>query len=155
MVSLVAIAAASFLAVWALEWLLVSRGFAALLPPATLSAVVGLIGAGLPLLAWPIRQRVRADSPAQALDPFYATRVLLLSQASSRAGALLAGGALGVLAFVFSRPVAPGLSVGLCVAAVAGAIVLVTGALVAERWCALPPGHSDVPGHDHREGEPV
>lgn len=153
--TLAATAAVAALVAGALEWVLVSRGFPALIPPPTLSAVAGLIGASLPVLAWPIRERVRADSPARALDPFYATRVLLLAQASSRAAALLAGAAGGVLVFLLTRPVIPAASVGLTIAAAAAAIVLVIGALVAERWCALPPGDSGTAEHNLAEGEPV
>lgn len=153
--ALVATAGVSALVVWTLEWILVSRGFPAVIPPLTLSAVVGLIGVALPAFAWPIRERVRSDFPTRSLDPFYATRVLLLAQASSRAAALLSGAAVGVLIFVLSRPVIHNASVGLTFAAVAGAIVLVIGALVAERWCTLPPGDSRAADHDVAEGEPV
>jgi len=140
---------------WGLEWVVVSRGFAAVIPPATWSAALAIIGLALVGLAWPIRKRVRSAKRGPAPDPFYATRVVVLAQASSRAGAGLAGAAAGILIFVLGRPVVASSSVGLTVWAVAGAIVLVAGALVAERWCTLPPEDSTRRAAGAAEGEPV
>lgn len=140
---------------WGLEWLVVSRGFAAVIPPATWSAALAIIGLALVGLAWPIRKRVRLAKRGPAPDPFYSTRVVVLAQASSRAGAGLAGAAAGILVFLLGRPVLASSSVGLTAWALIGAIVLVVGALVAERWCTLPPEGSAQQAAGAPEGEPV
>jgi hypothetical protein len=124
---------------WLLESMLVSLGSATLVPPFTLGAVLGLIGVLIVLLAIPVFRVVR-KAPGAQVDPFYATRVVLLAKASSLAGALASGIAIALLVFVLTRSVLPaGGSVIMIVVTVVGAIVLLVGGLVAEKMCTLPP----------------
>ena len=81
-----------------------------------------------------------AETRAPRVDPARAVRVLALAKASSHAAALMGGFVLGVLAFVMTRPVVVDALVRDVVLAVAGAAVLLVAGLVAESWCALPPG---------------
>jgi len=139
---------------WSIEWVLVSRGLPAVIPPVSWSLGLWLIAAVIVALAWPIRTRSQTQGSAGLLDPFYATRVLLLAKASSLTGAVLSGAALGVVLFVATRPVVSDSSLWLGVAAMLGAIVLVVAGLVAEKWCTLPPDSTDTEGIALPEGEP-
>ncbi|MEX1079844.1 MAG: DUF3180 domain-containing protein [Homoserinimonas sp.] len=119
-------------------------------PPLTLAiglALIGLVDIGL---AWPIRKV--ANGTARALvDPFYATRVVVLAKASAIAGALLAGAAAGFSAYLLSRSVTPVGSIGFFISMFAGAIVLMVCGLVAEHMCKLPPDD----GEDNQDKKPA
>jgi hypothetical protein len=107
-------------------------------PPLTLAIGLSLIGLVDIVLAWPIR-KVAKGTATTRVDPFYATRVVVLAKASSIAGALLAGTAAGFALYLLSRTVAPVGSIGFFVSMFAGAIVLMVCGLVAEHMCRLPP----------------
>jgi hypothetical protein len=124
---------------WLLEMMLVAMGNRAVVPPLTLTVtLIGLAVVAL-ALAWPIRQSVRGKV-RRRVDPFQATRVVVLAKASSLCGALLAGTGLGLLVFLASRPVVASTdALWLAAASAAGALVLMTAGLVAELWCTIPP----------------
>lgn len=138
---------------WAGQWALVSSGNPALIPPVTWGVAVATLGAVILALAWPIRVQVRAQVRISPVDPFYATRVVLLAQAGAVGGAALAGVALGCVVFFLGRPVLSGEGLWLSALAVVGAIVLAVCALIAERWCTLPPDSSDPGTGGVPEGE--
>jgi hypothetical protein len=124
---------------WLLEFGLVALGRAVAIPPVTLGAALGVIGVVIVLLALPVFRVVRKVEGAR-VDPFYATRVVLLAKASSLAGALATGLAVAILVFLLTRSVLPaGGSLAMAVVTVVGAIVLLVGGLVAEWMCTLPP----------------
>ena len=124
---------------WFLQVALVAFGHPALILPITLAVVLALIGTVIIVLAVPIRRVVKGTSKVR-VDPFYATRVVLLAKASSMVGALFVGGATAMVGFLVSRSVVPGVgSVTMSIAAVVGAVVLLVAGLVAEWWCTLPP----------------
>ncbi|PPF53158.1 DUF3180 domain-containing protein [Clavibacter michiganensis] len=136
---------------WFAENALLMSGRALLIPPLTLGATLLIVGIVLLALARPIRRSTLGRTPGR-VDPFRATRVVLLAKASALAGALLTGITGGVLAFVLARPVLPGASsVGLAVAGTVGAVVLLVAGLVAEHWCRVPPDDRD----DSRPGDPA
>ena len=138
---------------WAGQGILVVTGNPALTPPITWGAALAALGAITLALAWPIRSHVRAEKSRGPLDPFYATRVVLLAKAGALAGSTLTGVGFGFLIFFSSRPVilSPALWQG--VVALVGAIVLAVAALIAERWCTLPPDSSENGGESVPEGE--
>ncbi|MGA0847639.1 MAG: DUF3180 domain-containing protein [Pontimonas sp.] len=140
---------------WAGQWILVVTGNPALTPPITWGVALAALGALTLALAWPIRSHVRAEKSRGPLDPFYATRVVLLAKAGALAGSALAGVGLGFLVFFASRPVISSPALWQAVAALAGAIVLAVAALIAERWCTLPPDSSENGGDAVPEGETV
>jgi hypothetical protein len=124
---------------WFVELSLVVSGKPAVIPPVTLGAALVLIGILIVVLALPVFRVVR-KVPGAEVDPFYATRVVLLAKASSMSGSLVAGFGLAVLAFLLSRSVLPaGGSVAMAVVTAAGAVILLAGGLVAEKMCTLPP----------------
>lgn len=124
---------------WLLEAMLVASGRPTHVPPLSLAVVLAAIGVLMVLLALPVWRVVRRVDGAR-VDPFYATRVVLLAKASSLTGALMAGFAAAVLLFLVTRPVQPaGGALVLAGACAVGAVVLVAGGLVAERMCTLPP----------------
>ena len=138
---------------WAGQWLLVISGNPALVPPVTWGAALGALGAVLLALAWPIRAHVRGVNKKPPVDPFYATRVVLLAKAGSLAGLALGGLGIGFLIFFASRPVVSSDAVWPSIVAVVGAVVLSMSALIVERWCTLPPDAHESGGDAAPEGE--
>jgi len=120
---------------------LASVGRPIIIPPFTLLVALAAIGVIVVLMAVPISRMVRGNSSSRGpVDPFYATRVVMLAKASALGGALLTGGAIGLLVYLLSRSVAPGVgSLGLTIAALIGAAVLLAGGLLAEFMCRIPP----------------
>lgn len=118
------------------DWVLAMRGLAVIVPPASLAVALVLIGAIVVSLSWPVRRAAKGE---RRIDPFYATRVVVLAKASALAGALLAGASAGILIYLLTRAVVPLGSTLAAGATVVAAVLLVTAALVAEHLCALPP----------------
>ncbi|CAN5241476.1 hypothetical protein BH09ACT6_BH09ACT6_13280 [soil metagenome] len=126
-----------------LEFALAAAGRPVVIPPVTLAIALAAIGIILIVLAVPIR-RLAQGKAAEPVDPFYATRIVMLAKASALGGALITGVGIGVLVYLLTRPVAPALgSVGLAVATIVGAAILLTCGLVAEFMCRIPPGDDD------------
>ena len=125
---------------WLLETALATSGRPVLIPPFTLAVALVLIGVIIVAMALPVRRVSRGGR----IDPFYATRVVMLAKASSLAGALLAGAALGIAGYLLSRSVLPGVgSITMAFAAAVGAIALLAAGLVAEQMCTIPPDEDD------------
>ena len=124
---------------WFTQVALVAFGLPALIPPVTFALVLALVGIAVVLLALPIRRVVRGTAKAR-VDPFFATRVVILSKTASLAGSLFGGAAIAILSFLLSRSVVPGVgSLTVSTAAVFGAVIMLVGGLVAENMCTLPP----------------
>jgi O-antigen ligase len=124
---------------WLAETALASSGRPILIPPFTLSVALILIGAIIVVMAVPVRRVSRGVANAR-IDPFYATRVVMLAKASSLSGALLGGGGIGIVGYLLSRSVLPAAgSVTMGLATALGAILLLVAGLVAEHWCFIPP----------------
>ena len=121
---------------FALDLVLAMRGAAVLVPPVSLAVALVLIAALVLGLAWPVRRAAKGE---RRIDPLYAVRAVVLAKASALAGALLAGGAAGILIYLLTRTVVPLGSTLAAGATLIAAAVLMTAALVAEHWCALPP----------------
>jgi hypothetical protein len=152
--SLIGLAVIAGLVSYLAEALLVSQGEPQFIPPITLGVALFFIGVIIPVMAWPIRKTTRAkdDSPKSApVDPFYATRVLLLAKAGALTGAVLAGVGLGIVVFVVTRVVLASTPLVLTLISVIGGVVLSVGGVIAERWCQIPP--TDAEGLE--EGEPA
>ena len=160
-------AVAAGVVAWAFEGWLVSSGAAAFSPSPAFGITLLVIAIVVLAFAWPVRRytaglraardaRMRAErtlvgSPERAaaeaaardasqrrVDPFRAVQALALAKASSLAGAIFAGAALGVLVFLLTRTVI-GDGVAATVFSGVAALVLVAAGLIAESWCALPP----------------
>jgi len=120
-------------------------------PSPLLGLMMVLLGAGIVIIALPIRRATVGKAPqAEPIDPFRAVRVAMLAKASSLVGAGITGFAGGLLSFVLTRPVAPSLgSTGAALAVVAGGVVLVVAALYAEHLCTIrKDDDDDQPGPD-------
>jgi len=140
---LVLLVAVGGILTWGLETTLAASGRAVLIPPFTLGVALLLIGVLVVIMALPVR-RVARRVPGATVDPFYATRVVMIAKASSLAGALLAGGGLGVGFYLLSRAVLPAVgSITMAFAAALGAVVLLVAGLVAENMCTIPPDDPD------------
>ncbi|TFD72532.1 DUF3180 domain-containing protein [Cryobacterium fucosi] len=117
--------------------------------PITLPIALVVIGVAVVALAWPIRQATHGK-PGRRVDPFMAIRVAVLAKASAFSGALILGGGLGIVLYVLTRSVVPTVtSVWLAIGMAVGAALLLTGGLVAEHFCTLPPGDDD----ENEQGE--
>lgn len=122
-----------------IESALAATGRPVLIPPITLGVALLLIGVIVIVMAVPVR-RVARRMPNATVDPFYATRVVIIAKASALAGALLAGAGLGVGIYLLSRAVLPAVgSITMAFATALGAVVLLVGGLVAEHMCSIPP----------------
>lgn len=130
---------------WLVELMLVGSGRPSLPLPFTLGTALGLIGVLVVLLALPVWRVVRRVHGAK-VDPFYATRIVLLAKASSLAGSLLTGAAAAVLVFLLTRSVvAAAGAVPMAITTLVGAALLLIGGLVAEKMCTLPPEDENRP----------
>jgi hypothetical protein len=130
---------------WLVEVALIASGRAATVPPVTLALALAVIGGLDIVLAVPIRRAMKTGERGR-INPFYAARVAVLAKASSLAGALIAGAAFGILAFLLTRSVIAGVgSIAMAVATAVGAIVLLVAGLVAEYLCSVPPEDGDTP----------
>jgi hypothetical protein len=152
--TLLALAVAGGALMYAAELVLLRLGQPIVVPPITLAVALALLGAIIPVLAWPVRQLTRGKSPSGYIDPFYATRVLLVSKAGSLTASALTGGGVGVLVFVLGRAVIAWPQVLVTSLTLAGGIVMLVGALVAERWCVIPPSDAEESSRAV-EGEPA
>jgi Protein of unknown function (DUF3180) len=124
---------------WFIETALAASGRAVVLPPVTLGVALVLIGVIIVAMALPVRRVSRGVANAR-VDPFYATRVLMLAKASSLSGALLGGGGLGIVGYLLSRSVvASPNALTMSIVAAVGAILLLVAGLVAEHMCSIPP----------------
>ena len=138
-VSLLLLAVMGGAVMWFIETALAASGRAIVIPPITLGVALLLIGIIIVVMALPVR-RVSRGRPNARVDPFYATRVLMLAKASSLSGALLGGGGLGIVGYLVSRSVVAAPSaITMSVIAAVGAILLLVAGLVAEHMCSLPP----------------
>lgn len=121
---------------FAVDQLLTGAGRATFTPSLLLPVLLVLLAAATVAFALPIRRAINGTSGTQ-IDPFRAVRVAMLAKASSVVGAVIAGLAVGLLAFLLTRPVTPVGSVGAVIAALVGGIVLLAAALVAEHLCTI------------------
>lgn len=137
---LVLLALVGFGLAFATDLVLAMRGEPVLVPPASLAVGLVLIAALLVALAWPVRRAAKGE---KRIDPFYATRVVVLAKASALAAALLSGGAAGILTYLLSRAVVPIGSTLTATGTLVAAVILLIAALVAEHFCSLPPDEDD------------
>jgi hypothetical protein len=122
-----------------LELLVQAWGSTLIIAPLSLSLTLIALALAVVGAAIPVRRSVTGKRKAP-IDPFFALRVAVFAKASSRTGALLLGAAVGVLIFLFGRPILPAFTMSaLTIAQLIGAALLVAGGLVAEFLCKLPP----------------
>jgi hypothetical protein len=133
---------------WLLEVVLIAVGQPIAVPPVTLTFAMTIIGILVVVLAFPVRRAVR-DRANHQVDPFYATRVLVLSKASSITGSLVGGAGIAIVTYLLTRAVVAGVgSIFTASGATVGAVILVVGGLVAEYMCSIPPEDDDK-GHEN------
>jgi hypothetical protein len=126
-----------------LEVILASTGAAVASAPFTLALSLAVIGVLVIVFAVPVRRAVR-DRENHRVDPFYATRVVILAKASSIAGSLLFGATSAIVGYLLTRTVIAAVgSIFTSGAAVVGSVVLLVCGLVAENMCSLPPDDED------------
>ena len=149
--TLVVIAAAGLVVGWIIEMALVTGGRAVIVPPYPLAGALVVLAVAVVAVAVPVR-RVARGVPGARVDPFYATRVVVLAKAASITAAGLAGLSGGALAFVATRPVIADDLLWKSVAGLAASAALVVGGLVAEAMCRIPPPDEQDRGRDELPG---
>lgn len=123
------------------DHLLTVTGRATFTPSVLLPVLLLLLAVACVGLAWPVRRSVRGGV---RIDPFRALRASTLARASSLLGAIMTGFGIGLLGYLATRPVpAPVGSTVAMVALIAGALVLIAAAMVAEQFCTLPKDPDD------------
>lgn len=133
---------------------LAASGRALIVPPVTLTITLVVIAVVVVALAWPIRRAIRGKTTLR-LDPFRAARTAVLAKACSVVGALLAGLPLGLLLFMLTRTVLGDAGdIVLTISAVVGGALLLTGGLIAEWFCTLPPDDREQDDDEERGPEP-
>ncbi|RKT31892.1 uncharacterized protein DUF3180 [Microbacterium sp. AG1240] len=146
---LVGAAVLGIVAGFVLDTALSSAGRPTFAPAVTLPILLLLVGAAVIVLAIPIRRATRGLATT-AVNPFRALRTAILAKASSIVGAAIGGVAVGLLLFLFTRPVTPSVgSMGTTIATAICGGILVAAALVAEHLCTIRKDDDDEqPGGD-------
>jgi hypothetical protein len=130
---------------WLLEIALVATGHAAFIPTITLAVALALIAVIVVAMAVPVHRVVRGTNKTR-IDPFYATRAVVLAKATSLTGALMTGFGFAAVVFLLTRSVLPAVgSLGPTITAAVAALLLLVAGLVAEKMCTLPPRDDDTP----------
>lgn len=130
--------------------ILVQAGLAAmnmpkLRPEYSLGLTLLLVAAAAITLAVPVRRATRGN-PVHRIDPFYATRVVVLAKACALGGALIAGFGLGLVLELVLRSGEPGADAYLRVLSVlGGGLALLAAGLIAEFLCTVPPADDEDP----------
>ena len=127
-----------------LQTLLAALGLPKLSPAYTFAITMVLVGAAAIALAVPVRRATRGN-PAYRVDPFYATRVVVLAKASALGGALLSGVGLGLVIEVSLRAASPSAGYLPVLSVLGGGVALMIGGLVAEALCTVPKRGDDDP----------
>ena len=118
-------------------------GLAVFIPPLTLPITLVAVAIIVVAFAIPIRRSVRGRS-SRRIDPFQATRIVVLAKACSLTGALLTGAGAGILIYILTRDVLPASNAVLLTSlGTAAAVILLVAGLVAEFFCTLPPDDKD------------
>lgn len=140
--NLFVIAAIVAIASYFLAGALVSRGMPIPISPNTLLVTLAAIATVLLLLSIPIwryRNALKTSTTRpKRVDPFYAVRVLLLSKASSIAGAIFVGWHIGVVVYQLTGQVVVQALVFQNGLGIFASLVLVVAAVVTEQICRLP-----------------
>jgi hypothetical protein len=125
------------------EVALAASGRAIIIPPLTLPIALAAIGVIIILLAIPIRRLTKGKTKAP-IDPYYALRVVMLAKACSISGSLVVGLSIGMIIYLLTRLALPGVgSIGLAIASLVGAAILLAAGLIAEFMCTIPPSDPD------------
>jgi uncharacterized protein DUF3180 len=120
-------------------------------PEFTFGATLALIGIVVVMLAVPV-YRATHGPLRRPVDAFYATRVVVLGKASGLAGALLSGLGIGlVIELLIHSGTTTTDTVLRVLAALGGAVLLLSGGLIAEFLCRVPPSDDD---EDHPDRGP-
>lgn len=132
-----------------LDQMLTASGRATFTPTVMLPVLLALLGVAVVAFAVPIRRATR-HAGAPRVDPFRALRTAMLAKASSIVGAAIGGVAIGLLAFLLTRPVQPSLgSMTAIIATIVGGALLVAAGLIAEHLCTIRKDDDDEqPGGD-------
>ncbi|MHB1594033.1 MAG: DUF3180 domain-containing protein [Streptosporangiaceae bacterium] len=143
-----------------MAWLILTATFAAMAPlPWTAVPALALLSAGEFLIGRNLRVRLSGRPGAKPVQPMSVPRVVALAKASSLAGAIFGGLALGLAGYtvtMLGKPV-PRHDAIVGVVTAAAALALILAALYLERSCRAPdqPDDDDLPSRNGQlSGEP-
>lgn len=141
--TLIALALIGGVGGFVLQLALAASSIAKLRPEYTLAITLVFIAVLVIALALPVRRATRGKD-RRRVDPFYATRVVVLAKASALGGALLAGVGAGFLLELLVRSGAPTTDSYLRAGATfVSALILLIAGLVAEHLCTVPPSDDE------------
>lgn len=128
-----------------LDFVLVSNGGSVYAVP--WSFTVTLIAVAVVTVGLGVGVR-RSLTPRSAFRELRGSAVSILRavKAIAVAGAFEAGYLLGFVVFMLTRPVVPEFAVPPAIAGTVASVVLVVAAIIAERFCEVPPTDSDTDG---------
>ncbi|MBX3089827.1 MAG: DUF3180 domain-containing protein [Cryobacterium sp.] len=149
--TIVALAVAGIAVGALVEFGLAASGRPVIILPITLAIALAALGGIIVSLAVPIRRMTKV-AKAPKVDPFYATRILMLAKACSITGALMFGVGIGAVVYLLTRTVVSTGVTWQSAATILGAGVLLAGGLVAEHLCRVPPGKDDDEAGEHAAG---
>jgi hypothetical protein len=143
--TLVVLGVVGAVAMFLLETAVVAAGMPRYEPQLSLPVALVAIAVIVVLLAVPVWRATRGRTPRR-IDPFHATRVVLLAKASALAGGLLTGAGVGLLSYLWFLPSAiAASSILMAVGMTVASILLLAAGLVAEHLCTVPPEDQDDP----------
>lgn len=143
--TLVGLLVLGFVAAYLTQLGLASASLAKLRPEFSFSFSLALIATLVVTMAIPVWRSSRGRG-GRRVDPFVATRVVVVAKASSVAGAVLTGAGAGLLLEVLTRPVpAAGEVVLRVVLLLVTSVALAAAGLISELLCTVPPDDDDPP----------
>lgn len=125
-----------------LQFGLTRSGQSPFIPPYSVAFALAVIAAAL--IVFGLRLRRMIADPKRMVDPFYAVRVLVSARAGALVGALFGGFGGGSALSLIGRSVPAPVDTWLpMIATLAAGLALVICAIIAERWCRVPPSDND------------
>ncbi|MEY5017259.1 MAG: hypothetical protein RL431_308 [Actinomycetota bacterium] len=133
-----------------LDHVLVSNGGSVYAVPWSFTATLVLFAVVIAVLGFGVRRSLTPGSAFRELRGSAVT-VLRAAKAMAIAGSFEVGYLVGFLVFMITRPVVPEFAVPPAAGGAIASVLVVIAALIAERFCEVPPADSET---DSSHGEP-
>lgn len=124
---------------WGVQHLMAALGTPRLALPWSIPIVLVVLAIVVVILSLPIRAQMKGKRKAR-VDPFHALRVLALARACIITGAVCMGLGLGTALYLYLLPAGQGGGeTSSAFGTLVGGAIAVTGGIIAEQFCKLPP----------------
>ncbi|MEY4458645.1 MAG: hypothetical protein RIS25_1238 [Actinomycetota bacterium] len=135
---------------YVLDHILVSNGGSVYAVPWSFTATLAMFAVVIVVLGFGVRRSLTPGSVFRELRGSAVT-VLRAAKAMAVAGAFEVGYLTGFVVFMLTRPVVPEFAVPPAVGGAVASVLVVIAALIAERFCEVPPTDSDTDtSHDEK-----